>query len=100
MSLLTQLQDAYKCKRPFRENKMASAGAAIWLTDKERLFMELSTMMTRAQQQRNATSNQFDTSEFFVGRLEEYKQALLFVARILTQVYYDEWFFPKCRGSW
>ena len=42
---------------------MASAGAAIWLTDKERFFMELSTMMTRAQQQRNATANQFDTSE-------------------------------------
>ena len=45
--------------------------------------MELSTMMTRAQQQRNATANQFDTPEFFVGRLEEYERALLFVARIL-----------------
>ena len=35
---------------------MASAGATIWLPDTERFFMELSTMITRAQQQRNATA--------------------------------------------
>ena len=45
MSLRTQA--ARKCKRLFRENKMASAGAASWLPDTDRFFMELSTMMTR-----------------------------------------------------
>ena len=33
---------------------MASAGAAIWLPDTEKFFMELSTLITRVQQQRNA----------------------------------------------
>ena len=48
MSLRTQAP----CKS--LEYKMASAGAAIWLPDTERFFMELSTMITRVQQQRNA----------------------------------------------
>ena len=34
-------------------------------------FMELSTVITRAQQQRNATTTQFDSSDFFVRRPEE-----------------------------
>ena len=33
--------------------------------------MELSTVITRAQQQRNATTTQFDSSDFFVRRPEE-----------------------------
>ena len=35
---------------------MVSAEAAIWLPDTQRFFMELSTMTTRAQQQRNTTA--------------------------------------------
>ena len=62
--------------RGYGENNMASAGAAIWLPDTERFFMELGTMITRAQQQRNATATQFDSSEFFVRRLEEYERTL------------------------
>ena len=54
-----------------RENKMVSAGAAIWLPDTSRFFMELSTVITRAQQQRNATATQLDSSDFFVRRLYE-----------------------------
>ena len=50
----------------FRVNKMASAGAAIWLPGTETFFMELSTMIARAQQQRNATATQFDSSDLFV----------------------------------
>ena len=60
----------------FRVNKMASAGAAIWLPGTETFFMELSTMIARAQQQRNATATQFDSLEFFVRRLEEYERTL------------------------
>ena len=55
---------------------MASAGATTWPPDTERFFMELSTMITRAQQQRNATATQFDSSEFFVRRVEEYEITL------------------------
>ena len=55
----------------FRVNKMASARAAIWLPGIETLFMELSTMTARAQQQRNVTATQFDSSELFAWRLEE-----------------------------
>ena len=58
----------------FRVNKMASAGAAIWLPGIETLFMELSTMIARAQQQRNVTATQFDSSELFGCRLEEYER--------------------------
>ena len=38
--------------------------------------MELSTMITGAQQQRNATATQFDSSDFFVRRPEEYEVTL------------------------
>ena len=55
---------------------MASAGATIWLPDTERFFGELSVIITRAQQQRNLTAVQFDSSEFFVRRLEEYERTL------------------------
>ena len=41
--------------------KMASAGAAIWLQGIKTLFMESSTVIARAQQQRNATATQFDS---------------------------------------
>ena len=60
----------------FRVNKMASAGAAIWLPGIETLFMELSTMIARAQQQRNAIAAQFNSSGIFVRRLEEYERTL------------------------
>lgn len=55
---------------------MASAGATVWRPDTERFFDELSVMITRAQQQRNLTATQFDSSEFFVLRLEEYERTL------------------------
>ena len=45
----------------FRVNKMASVGAAIWLPDTETFFVELGTIISRAQQQRNATATQFDS---------------------------------------
>lgn len=48
---------------------MASVGAAIWLPDTETFFVELGTTISRAQQQRNAMTTQFDSSEFFVHRL-------------------------------
>ena len=38
--------------------------------------MELSTMITRAQQQQNVTATQLDSSDFFVRSLEEYKWTL------------------------
>ena len=38
--------------------------------------MESSTVIARAQQQRNATAAQFDSLEFFVRRLEEYERTL------------------------
>ena len=63
----------------FRVNKMASARPAIWLPSTETLFMELRRMIARAQQQRNATATQFDSSEFFVRRLEEYAERTLSV---------------------
>ena len=53
-----------------------SAVAAIWLPETESFFMELSTMSTRAQEQRNATATQFNSSHFFVRRLEEYEITL------------------------
>ena len=38
-----------------------------------KFFMELSTMIPEAQQHRNATATQFDSSVFFVRRPEEYE---------------------------
>ena len=43
----------------FRVNKMAPAGAAIWLQGIKTFFMESSTVIARAQQPRNATAAQF-----------------------------------------
>ena len=43
--------------------------------------MELSTMTTGAQQQRNATATQFDSSDFFVRRPEEYEGTLIVLMR-------------------
>ena len=40
---------------------MALAGAAIWLQGIKTFFMESSTVIARAQQQRNATATQFDS---------------------------------------
>ena len=45
--------------------------------------MELSTMTTRAQQQRHATATLFDSSDFFVHRPEEYEgTSIVLTARI------------------
>ena len=38
--------------------------------------MELSTMITRVQPQRNAAATQFDSSEFFARRMEECERTL------------------------
>ena len=59
------------------ENNMVSAVAAIWLPDTQRFFMGIKHMITRAQQQRNATASQFDSSDFFVRRPEEYEGTLI-----------------------
>ena len=46
--------------------------------------MELSTMITGAQQQGNATATQFDSSDFIVRRPEEYEGTLIVLtARIV-----------------
>ena len=75
-------------KNLIRENKMmASAEAAIWLPSTERFFMELSTMITRPQQQRNATANQLDSSDFFVHRLEEYESTLIALTTRIEKSY-------------
>ena len=66
------------------ENKTASAGAAIWLPDTERFFMELSTMIIRAQQKRNARAIQFDSSDFFFRRLLEYVVTFLIISAVFT----------------
>ena len=74
----------------FRVNKMASVGAAIWLPDTETFFVELGTIISRAQQQRNATATQFDSSEFFVRRLEEYERALSVLTTRIEESYAQE----------
>ena len=74
----------------FRVNKMASAGAAIWLPGTETFFMESSTMIARAQQQRIAAAAQFDSSEFFVRRLEEYKRTLSVLTTRIEESYAQE----------
>ena len=50
---------------------MASAGATIWLPDTERFFVELITVITRAQQQRNER-----TLSALTTRIEESSQWL------------------------
>ena len=57
---------------------MASAGDTICLPDTERFFMELSTMITRAQQQRNATATRFDSSEFLFADWKNTKELKCF----------------------
>ena len=69
---------------------MASVGAAIWLPDTETFFVELGTTISRAQQQRNATTTQFDSSEFFVRRLEEYERTLSVLTTRIEESYAQE----------
>ena len=69
---------------------MASAGAAIWLLDTEKFFMELSTMITKAREQRNATATQFDSSDFFVRRLEEYERTSSVLTTRIEESYAQE----------
>ena len=71
-------------------NKMASAGAAIWLQGIATFFMESSTVIARAQQQRNTTAAQFDSLEFFVHRLEEYERTLSVLTTRIEESYMQE----------
>ena len=52
--------------------------------------MELSIMITRAQQQRNATATQFDSLDFFVRRLEEYERTLSALTTRIEESYAQE----------
>ena len=74
----------------FRVNKMASAGAAIWLQGIKTFLMESSTVIARAQQQRNATAAQFDSLEFFVRRLKEYERTLSVLTTRIEESYIQE----------
>ena len=69
---------------------MASAGAAIWLQGITTFFMESSTVIARAQQQRNATAAQFDSLKFFVRRLEEYERTLSVLTTRIQESYIQE----------
>ena len=69
---------------------MASAGAAIWLQGIKTFFMESSTVIARAQQQRNATAAQFDSLEFIVRRLEEYERTLSVLTTRIEESYIQE----------
>ena len=68
-------------------------------------------MITRAQQQRNATASQFDSSDFFVYRPEEYEGILIVLTtriirtgnqlnRLLTPVTWHLEQATMSRGSW
>ena len=52
--------------------------------------MELSTMITRAQQQRSTTATQFDSSDFFVRRLEQYEGTLNVLSTRIEESYAQE----------
>ena len=52
--------------------------------------MELSTMISRAQQQRNATAAQFDSSDFLVRRLEEYEGTFIVLTTRIEESYAQE----------
>ena len=49
--------------------------------------MELSTMTTRARQQRNTTVTQFDSSDLFVRRPEEYEGTLIVLTTRIEESY-------------
>ena len=49
--------------------------------------MELSTMITGAQQQGNATATQFDSSDFIVRRPEEYERTLIVLTARIEESY-------------
>ena len=49
--------------------------------------MELSTMTTRAQQQRHAAATQFDSSDFFVRIPEEYEGTLIVLTTRIEESY-------------
>ena len=69
---------------------MVSAEAAIWPPDTQRFFIELSTMTTRAQQQRNTTATQFNSSDFFVRRPEEYEGTLIVLTTRMEYGYLNQ----------
>ena len=47
-------------------------------------------MITGAQRQRNATATQFDSSDFFVRRPEEYERALIVLTARIEESYTQE----------
>ena len=47
-------------------------------------------MITRAQQQRNATATQFDSLDFFVRRVEEYERTLSVLTTRIEESYVQE----------
>ena len=55
-----------------------------------KFFMELSTMIPEAQQHRNATATQFDSSVFFVRRPEEYEGTLIVLTTRIEESYAQE----------
>ena len=55
-----------------------------------KFFMELSTMISRAQQQPNATATQFDSSDFLVRRLEEYEGTFIVLTTRIEESYAQE----------
>ena len=52
--------------------------------------MELSTMITGAQRQRNATATKFNSSDFFVRRPEEYEGTLTVLTARIEESYTKE----------
>ena len=53
-------------------------------------FMESSTVIARAQRQRNASAAQFVSLEFFVRRLEEYERTLSVLTTRIEESYIQE----------
>ena len=51
--------------------------------------MDLSTMITGAQQQQNATATQFDSSDFFVRRPDEYEGTLIVLTARIEESYWS-----------
>ncbi len=69
---------------------MASAGAARWLPDTERFFGDLSRVITSAANALNNTATQFDSSEFFIRRLDEHERTLNVLTVRIEESYAQE----------
>ena len=69
------------------ENKMVAICRA---SKYIKVFTELSTMITGAQRQRNATATKFNSSDFFVRRPEEYEGTLIVLTARIEESYTQE----------